>query len=89
MNRHLVIATVPLALGWCAAGVCAEGDVDDQAAAEAAVAVFNERLTDAGWVSFGPPPELESAELPEDRPFGDCLKGLDVVFVEHRAASGG
>jgi hypothetical protein len=83
MTRRLAIAVVPLALGWSVDTVPGSGERDEQVAAEAAVAVFSERISDAGWVSLGPPPQEESGELPEDRPLGECFSGFDVVVLEN------
>jgi hypothetical protein len=54
-------------------------DADDQAEADAAVAVFNERLASAGWSSIGPMARSEPVE-PEESVVGDCLGGFDVYL---------
>lgn len=78
MTRLLIVTAaaplVVLALGGAPLTV----DSDDQAAADAAVAGFNQRLTDAGWSSTGPftqsAPEGDEAEQTE---FGSCLNGFE------------
>ena len=63
MSRLLALgAAAPLAFS-AIGGMSATVDPDDQAAAAAAVAVFNERLTDAGWTSHGP---LTQSAAPEE-----------------------
>jgi hypothetical protein len=52
-------------------------DVDDQAAADAAVAVFNERLTDAGWTSHGPLMQSAPSQGADQSLFGTCLGGFE------------
>ena len=65
----------PLALG--APGVVsASADPNDQAAADAAVTVFNDRLTAAGWTSTGPFTQAEP-EGEEETEFGACLNGFE------------
>jgi hypothetical protein len=75
--RELLVATAcaPAALGIV--GVLpATVDAGDQAAAEAAVAVFNERLAAAGWTSTGPFSEA-APEGDEETAFGTCLSGFE------------
>lgn len=75
MSRLLVaLAAAPAALGV----VPATTDADDQAAADAAVGVFNDRLTQAGWTSAG----SFTQSVPEDgegeeTEFGGCLNGFE------------
>jgi hypothetical protein len=84
IHRRAVIAAVPLVLGWCAQTVPASGNSHDQKTVDGAVAVFNERLTDAGWISSGPPPEVASVDIPEEeRVLGNCLNGFDVVIFRN------
>jgi hypothetical protein len=54
-------------------------DPDDQTAAEAAVAVFNERLMDGGWTSTGPVAPTEPGD-PSESEFGDCLGGFELYL---------
>ena len=69
-----VAAVAPLAFAVLPAIV----DPDDQAAADDAVAIFNERLTAAGWTSTGPFTQTDSApEDEEDSEFGVCLGGFE------------
>ena len=75
MTRLLTAAPLVLvAVG----GLSATVDPEDQAVADAAVAVFNERLTAAGWTSTGPftqaAPEGGDDEESE---FGSCLGGFE------------
>jgi hypothetical protein len=79
MSRLLAVAVTPLAVGSSWFAGTATADPDDQAAAEAAVAVFNQRLTDAGWTSTGPIAASEPIE-PGEGEFGDCLGGFEVYF---------
>jgi hypothetical protein len=72
-------ATVPLAIAALGMWAPMSADPDDQAAADQAVAVFNERLTDAGWTSTGPPEEFESS-LADESEFGDCFNGFDIYL---------
>jgi hypothetical protein len=87
MSRRLVAsAAAPLLVG--SFGVLPSSvDPVDQAAAEAAVAVFNERQTAAGWTSTGPfaqgagdddsdDSESEDSES-EESEFGPCLGGFE------------
>ena len=84
MNRLLPIAAAGL-IG--AAGLAtphaASASADDQAAADSAIAAFNERMLDAGGESNGPPdttpvdPEEYAAENPGSECFGEFLYGLD------------
>jgi hypothetical protein len=56
---------------------------EDEAAAYDAVAIFNQRLDEAGWRSVGPPNEEETAsdeEGEEESEFGDCLGELFTTF---------
>jgi hypothetical protein len=78
VNRRFVIAAVPLVLSWSVTVVPDTESIDDQVEAEGAISVFNDRLTEAGWVSSGPP---ERAEPREDDPFSDCLSFAYVVFA--------
>ena len=84
MNRLLSIVTAAVIGG---AGLAASGSVsasaEDQAAADAAIAGFNERLTEAGGESSGPPdttpidPEEYVEENPGSECFGEFATGLD------------
>jgi hypothetical protein len=77
MSRLLALGTAaPLALG-AIGGMPATVDPDDQAAADAAVAVFNERLTEAGWTSHGPLTQSGGPEAGEESLFGPCLGGFE------------
>jgi hypothetical protein len=77
MSRLLAFgAAAPLALGVLGPFTAAV-DADDQAAADAAVAVFNERLTDAGWTSKGPLIRSDAPEAGEETVFGTCLGGFE------------
>ena len=75
MTRLLVAA--PLAL-VAFGGAPATVDADDQVVADAAVTVFNERLTAAGWSSTGPFTQA-APEGGDDEPtqFGSCLSGFE------------
>jgi hypothetical protein len=75
MTRLLVAMAMPLAFG--APGVVlGTGEPTDQVAADAAVLVFNERLTAAGWSSAGP--FTESAPVDDEATnFGGCLNGFE------------
>jgi hypothetical protein len=75
MTRLLVAAATPFAL-VAVGGLPATVDPDDQAAADAAVAVFNERLTDTGWTSTGPFTQSQPA-AEEEGEFGACLDGVE------------
>ena len=75
MTRLLVAMAAPLALG--ASGVVsASAAPNDQSTADAAVTVFNERLTAAGWSSTGPFTQAEP-EGEETTEFGGCLNGFE------------
>src|SRR5688572_23784587 len=84
MKRLVPLVTVALIGG---AGLAASGAVsasaEDQANAQAAIAGFNERLTEAGGESSGPPdttpvdPEEFAAENPGSECFGPFAMGLD------------
>jgi hypothetical protein len=75
MTRLLAAAATPFAI-VAVGGLPAAVDPDDQAAADAAVAVFNERLTDSGWTSTGPfTQSLPTAD--EESEFGACLGGFE------------
>jgi hypothetical protein len=86
MSRRLVAsAAAPLLAGVIGVSPSSVDPVD-QAAAEAAVAVFNERLTAAGWTSTGPfaqgagedSEESEGEESEdEESEFGPCLGGFE------------
>jgi hypothetical protein len=77
MSRLLALgAAAPLALG-ALGGLTTAIDPDDQAVADAAVAVFNERLTDAGWTSHGPLTQTGAPDDAEDSLFGACLGGFE------------
>src|SRR5262245_28175560 len=77
MSRLLALgAAAPLAIG-AIGGMSATVDVDDQAAADAAVAVFNERLGDAGWTSHGPLAQSTAPEGGDESLFGPCLGGFE------------
>ena len=83
--KRLVTILVTTAIG--SAALAATGSIsasaDDQAAADAAIAAFNERVTDAGGESSGPPdttpidPEQYAEENPGSECFGDFSTGLD------------
>jgi hypothetical protein len=77
MSRRLVVsAAAPLLVG--VGGVFPVSvDPADQAAAEAAVAVFNERLTAAGWTSTGPFAQSAVGDEGEGSEFGPCLGGFE------------
>jgi hypothetical protein len=82
MSRRLVAsAAAPLLVG--SVGVLPSSvDPVDQAAAEAAVAVFNERLTAAGWTSTGPFAQGSGGDDRDDSEgeeseFGPCLGGFE------------
>jgi hypothetical protein len=83
--KRLVPILVATSLG-AAALACAgpvSASADDQATADAAIAGFNERLTEAGGESSGPPdttpidPEEYAAENPGSECFGEFATGLD------------
>jgi hypothetical protein len=77
MSRLLAIgAAAPLALGIFGGSATAV-DPDDQAAADAAVAVFNERLTASGWTSQGPLTQTVAPDDAEESLFGACLGGFE------------
>jgi hypothetical protein len=77
MSRLLALgAAAPLAFGVLGP-LMAAVDADDQAAADAAVAVFNQRLTDAGWTSQGPLIQSGAPEAGEETVFGTCLGGFE------------
>jgi hypothetical protein len=79
MSRLLVAATAaPLAFGIPFV-LPATVDADDQAAADTAVAVFNERLTASGWTSTGPFTQSEP-EGEEETEFGSCLSGFELYL---------
>ena len=79
MSRLLVAATAaPLAFGVPFV-LPATVDADDQAAADTAVTVFNERLTAAGWTSTGPFTQSEP-EGEEETEFGACLNGFELYL---------
>ncbi len=75
MSRLLVaLAATPAAFGVIPATV----DPVDQAAADAAVGVFNDRLAEAGWTSVGPFTQSVPSEEEEDgTEFGGCLNGFE------------
>jgi hypothetical protein len=83
--KRLVPILVATSLG--AAALAASGPVsasaDDQATADAAIAGFNERLTEAGGESSGPPDTtpIDAEEYSEENPgsecFGEFATGLD------------
>lgn len=78
----LVLAGVTLAvIGLTTTRVTATA-VDDQAAADTAIASFNERMTEAGGVSDGPPDMSATAdtEIVEDDPFAECFG--DIAALE-------
>ena len=81
MRRSLaltVTATLTLAGGLASTRAAATAS-DDQAAADAAITAFNERMTGAGGVSDGAP-DMEPAEPDDDAekpPASECLDGLD------------
>ncbi len=77
MSRRLVVsAAAPLVVGVI--GVFPTSvDPVDQAAAEVAVGVFNERLTAAGWTSTGPFAQSAGGEEGEETEFGPCLGGFE------------
>jgi hypothetical protein len=80
MNRHLLSAAAATCL--LAVAVSAPGTAvgaGDQERAEAAIAVFNGRLEDAGWTSTGQPEETEPAEEGESE-FGECFDGLERIL---------
>ncbi len=84
MRRSLaltVAAILTLLAGGVASTRAAATASDDQAAADAAITAFNERMTEAGGVSDGAP-DMEPAEPDDDDdaeepPASDCLNGLD------------
>src|SRR5262245_49297264 len=77
MSRLLALgAAAPLALGVLGPFTAAV-DSEDQAAADAAVAVFNQRMTDAGWTSQGPLIQSGAPEEGEETVFGTCLGGFE------------
>jgi hypothetical protein len=77
MSRLLALgAAAPLALGVLGP-FTAVVDPDDQAAADAAVAVFNDRLADAGWTSQGPLTHSGASAAGEESVFGPCVGGFD------------
>jgi hypothetical protein len=69
----LLVGVVGVMPGRLSASV----DPADQAAAEAAVAVFNDRLTAAGWTSTGPFAQSEAGDDGEESEFGPCLGGFE------------
>jgi hypothetical protein len=69
------LALAAVAIGAMPASV----DRDDQAAAEAAVAVFNDRLAEGGWSSTGPVEPTEPGD-PAESEFGDCLGGFELYL---------
>ena len=75
MTRLALALAVPLVLSAPGA-VGASADPNDQAAADAAVTVFNDRLTAAGWTSTGPFTQAEP-EGEEETEFGSCLNGFE------------
>lgn len=81
MRRSLaltVAATLTLAGGLASTRAAATAS-DDQAAADAAITAFNERMTGAGGVSDGAP-DMEPTEPDDDAeepPASECLDGLD------------
>jgi hypothetical protein len=80
MSRLLALgAAAPLAFS-AIGGMSATVDPDDQAAADAAVAVFNERLTDAGWTSHGPLTQSAAPEEGDESAFGTCLGGFELYL---------
>jgi hypothetical protein len=77
MSSLLVaLAAAPAAFGVVPATV----DADDQAAADAAVGVFNDRLTRAGWTSTGPFTKSEPEDGEEETEFGGCLNGFETYL---------
>lgn len=70
----LILLTSLATIGMTAERVAATA-ADDQAAADAAMASFNERMAAAGGVSDGPPDltAAEDAEAVEDDPFAGCF----------------
>ena len=72
------MAAAPVALGAFGA-LPTTVDADDQAAADAAVALFNDRLTQAEWTSTGPFTESEPDET-EETEFGTCLNGFELYL---------
>jgi hypothetical protein len=79
MLRDAGVAAVPIAFAALGLAVPTATDAEDQAAADDAVAVFNERLTDAGWTSTGPPEVQDSSDF-EGGGFGDCFGGFDLYL---------
>jgi hypothetical protein len=77
MSRRVVVsAAAPLVIG--VVGVFpASVDPVDQAAAEVAVGVFNDRLTAAGWTSTGPFAQSAGGDEGEESEFGPCLGGFE------------
>ncbi len=82
MRRSLaltVAAILTLLAGGVASTRAAATASDDQAAADAAITAFNERMTEAGGVSDGAP-DMEPAEPDDDAeepPASECLDELD------------
>jgi hypothetical protein len=84
MKRLPTIAAAALLAGaGLATAHTATASADDQAAADAAIAAFNERMLGAGGVSDGPQdteeidPEEYEAENPGSECFGEFATGLD------------
>jgi hypothetical protein len=78
MSRRLAVsASAPLLVG--VVGLLPTSvDPVDQAAAEAAVAVFNQRLTAGGWTSTGPFAQSAGSEADAEKSeFGQCLGGFE------------
>lgn len=82
MNRLVSILAVAFVGGALVASP-ASASPDDQAAADEAIAAFNERMAAAGGESSGPPdttpidPEEYAAENPGTECFGEFATGLD------------
>ena len=70
-----LLAAAPLAM-VALGGLPTTAAPVDQAAADAAVAVFNDRLTQAGWSSTGPLTQAQP-EGDEEGQFGACLSGFE------------
>lgn len=77
MHRLLPIIAAGIAAVVGALPVQAS-DAGAQARAEEAVAVFNERFTDAGWRSNGPQPVVDPEEGESE--FGDCFGGMELML---------
>lgn len=90
VHRSLSITVTAPLVATAALGLVTpmSADTDDQAAADSAVAVFGDRLTEAGWTSTGQPEVIDPQDAAANT-FGDCLGGFEVVLENTGTATEG